>query len=103
MPACEAAWAADAHSDCPCGSRLPRLARIEGRDDDYLEYPDGRRVHPARITVAVKSPCFAHPGAQIFRDYRITQDGPAHVTIRIENPEVVEAYLGHGAAKVLRA
>jgi phenylacetate-CoA ligase len=68
---------------CPCGRRLPRLARIEGRDDDYLQYPDGRRVHPSKITVAVKSPCFRHPGKQIYRDFRITQDGPAHVTIDV--------------------
>jgi phenylacetate-CoA ligase len=77
-----AAWDASPAA-CPCGLRLPRLARIDGRDDDYITVPDGRRIHPSRITVAVKSPCFAHPGAQIFRDYRITQDGPAHVTIQI--------------------
>jgi phenylacetate-CoA ligase len=68
---------------CACGLDLPRLRALEGRDDDYLEYPDGRRVHPSKITVAVKSPCFEHPGLQIFRDYRITQDGPAHVRIQI--------------------
>lgn len=77
-----AAWEPDT-GPCACGLDLPRLRNIEGRDDDYLEYPDGRRVHPSRITVAVKSPCFEHPGAQIFRDYRITQDGPAHVTVQI--------------------
>jgi phenylacetate-CoA ligase len=77
-----AAWHASS-APCACGRRLPRLARIEGRDDDYLEYPDGRRVHPSKITVAVKSPCFRHPGRQIFRDFRITQDGPAHVTVDV--------------------
>jgi len=77
-----AAWEPDT-GPCPCGLDLPRLRGLEGRDDDYLQYPDGRRMHPSRITVAVKSPCFAHPGAQIFRDYRITQDGPAHVTVQI--------------------
>jgi phenylacetate-CoA ligase len=77
-----AAWEPDT-GPCDCGLDLPRLRALEGRDDDYIEYPDGRRMHPSRITVAVKSPCFAHPGAQIFRDYRITQDGPAHVTVQI--------------------
>jgi phenylacetate-CoA ligase len=76
------AWDPDP-SRCACGLELPRLRALEGRDDDYLEYPDGRRVHPSKITVAVKSPCFEHPGLQIFRDYRITQDGPAHVRIQI--------------------
>ncbi len=77
-----AAWEPDS-GPCGCGLDLPRVRALEGRDDDYIEYPDGRRMHPARITVAVKSPCFDHPGAQIFRDYRITQDGPAHVTVQI--------------------
>jgi phenylacetate-CoA ligase len=77
-----AAW--DPSPDpCACGLALPRLRALEGRDDDYVECPDGRRVHPSKLTVAVKSPCFAHPGAQIYRDYRITQDGPAHVTVQI--------------------
>jgi hypothetical protein len=31
----------------------------------------------------VKSPCFRHPGKQIFRDFRITQDAPAHVTVDV--------------------
>ena len=77
-----AAWEPDT-GPCNCGLDLPRLRALEGRDDDYLEYPDGRRMHPSRITVAVKSPCFEYPGAQIFRDYRITQDGPAHVLVQI--------------------
>jgi len=68
---------------CACGLSLPRLRSIEGRDDDYLEHPDGRRIHPSKLTVAVKSPCFAYPGAQVYRDYRITQDGPAHVTVQV--------------------
>lgn len=77
-----AAWEADERG-CECGLRLPAIRLIEGRDDDYLVYPDGTRIHPSKITVAVKSPCFRYPGQQIFRDYRITQDGPTHVTVQI--------------------
>jgi phenylacetate-CoA ligase len=77
-----AAWRADG-GRCDCGLELPAIRLIEGRDDDYLVYPDGTRIHPSKITVAVKSPCFRHPGRQVFRDYRITQDGPTHVTVRI--------------------
>jgi len=29
---------------CPCGRRLPRFAEIEGRSDDVLVTPDGRRI-----------------------------------------------------------
>ncbi|MFQ5514691.1 MAG: phenylacetate--CoA ligase family protein [Myxococcota bacterium] len=77
-----ASWT-ERNTPCICGLALPAMRLVEGRDDDYLEYPDGRRLHPSKITVAVKSPCFAYPGLQIFRDYRITQDGPAHVTVQI--------------------
>jgi phenylacetate-CoA ligase len=76
------AWDPDT-ARCECGLDLPRLRALEGRDDDYLQHPDGQRIHPSKITVAVKSPCFAYPGTQIFRDYRITQDGPAHVRVQI--------------------
>ena len=77
-----AAWDASGEP-CACGSPLPRVARLEGRDDDYLIAPDGRRIHPSKLTVAVKSPCFAYPGAQVYRDYRITQVGIAHVVVQI--------------------
>jgi phenylacetate-CoA ligase len=75
------AWAPDAR--CRCGLALPALRGLEGRDDDYLIYPDGRRLHPSKVTVAVKSPVFAFPGRQIYRDYRITQRGPADVLVQI--------------------
>lgn len=68
---------------CPCGRSFPVLERIEGRDDDVFLHPDGRKVHPSRITVAVKSPCFRHPGLQVFRDYQVVQDAADHVTVRL--------------------
>jgi phenylacetate-CoA ligase len=68
---------------CACGLELPRLRALEGRDDDYLQRPDGSRVHPSKLTTAVKSPCFAYPGEQVYRDYRITQDAPDHISVLI--------------------
>ena len=59
------------------------LERIEGRDDDVFVHPDGRRIHPSKITVAVKSPCFAYPGLQVFRDYQIAQTAPERVVVRV--------------------
>jgi phenylacetate-CoA ligase len=99
-----AAWDPDT-GPCACGLELPRLRALEGRDDDYIEHPDGRRVSPSRITVAVKSPCFEHPGAQIFRDYRITQDGPAHVTVQIvpgRDASLLEACVAAGRENLAR-
>jgi WD40 repeat protein/phenylacetate-coenzyme A ligase PaaK-like adenylate-forming protein len=68
---------------CLCGRALPVLERIEGRDDDVFVHPDGRRIHPSKITVAAKSPCFAYPGLQVFRDYQIAQTAPDRVVLRV--------------------
>jgi phenylacetate-CoA ligase len=68
---------------CPCGRALPVLERIEGRDDDVFVHPDGRRIHPSKITVAAKSPCFDYPGLQVFRDYQIAQAAPDRVVLRV--------------------
>jgi len=68
---------------CACGRSLPILERIEGRDDDVFLHPDGRRIHPSKITVAVKSPCFDYAGLQIFRDYQIAQKARDHVVVRV--------------------
>jgi phenylacetate-CoA ligase len=76
-----AAWAPEVR--CGCGLALPAMRALEGRDDDYLLYPDGRRLHPSKVTVAVKSPCFRFPGKQIYRDYRITQTTPTSVVVQV--------------------
>jgi phenylacetate-CoA ligase len=68
---------------CACGRALPVLERIEGRDDDVFVHADGRRIHPSKITVAAKSPCFAYPGLQVFRDYQIAQTTPDRVVLRL--------------------
>jgi phenylacetate-CoA ligase len=72
-----------ARQGCRCGRALPVLERIEGRDDDVFVHPDGRRIHPSKITVAAKSPCFAYPGLQVFRDYQIAQTAPDRVVLRV--------------------
>jgi phenylacetate-CoA ligase len=68
---------------CPCGRALPVLERIEGRADDVFVHPDGRRIHPSKLTTAAKSPCFAYPGLQVFRDYQIAQTAPDRVVLRV--------------------
>jgi phenylacetate-CoA ligase len=68
---------------CPCGRALPMLERIEGRADDVFVHPDGRQIHPSKITVAAKSPCFAHPGLQVFRDYQIAHTAHDRVVLRV--------------------
>jgi phenylacetate-CoA ligase len=43
---------------CPCGRTLPTLERIEGRSDDRVLLPDGRRLH----ALAVLEPLDGIPG-----------------------------------------
>jgi phenylacetate-CoA ligase len=39
---------------CACGRNSPYLTNITGREIDFLELPDGRRVSPYRLTTAVE-------------------------------------------------
>jgi phenylacetate-CoA ligase len=97
------AWAPEIR--CACGLALPALRGLEGRDDDYLLFPDGRRLHPSKVTVAVKSPCFRFPGRQIYRDYRITQHAPAAVRVQIvpgRDRELLEACLRESRENLAR-
>jgi phenylacetate-CoA ligase len=72
-----------AERGCPCGRSLPVLERLEGRDDDVFLHPDGRRIHPSKITAAFKFPCFEFPGLQVYRDYQIAQTAPDRAVARV--------------------
>ncbi|MEE1657657.1 AMP-binding protein, partial [Microvirga sp. CF3062] len=64
---------------CGCGRTLPRLARVEGRSDDVLYTPDGRRV--SRLGSVIKA------GAPI-REAQIVQETLARLRVRyIPAPE----------------
>ncbi len=39
--------------ECPCGRKLPRLARIEGRITDFLRLPDGKLISGPSLTLVV--------------------------------------------------
>lgn len=39
---------------CPCGRGLPRLQRVEGRQNDCLKMRDGRKISPYRLTCAIE-------------------------------------------------
>jgi phenylacetate-CoA ligase len=58
-----AAWATDQH--CSCGNPNPILVSLEGRVDDYLLLPDGRRI--GRLSTAMKRSPTIH-SAQILQD-----------------------------------
>ena len=64
---------------CPCGNRLPRLARIEGRIADCVRLADGRLLSPYRLTLAMEVV------AGIDR-YQIVQEDIGRFLIRAQGP-----------------
>jgi len=51
---------------CPCGRQSPNLLGFEGREGDMIDLPDGRRISPHLLTVAIGS-------EESIRQYRIVQ------------------------------
>ena len=68
------ALSAPAGERCACGRALPLAARIEGRLDDVVVTPDGRRV--GRLDPVFKSD---FP----IREAQITQESPERVRVRV--------------------
>lgn len=46
--------AALATEPCPCGRTSPRLVGLEGRLDEVIQLPNGRRVDPVSVSIAVR-------------------------------------------------
>lgn len=68
-----ATWSVE--RECPCGNPNPIIGKIEGRVDDYLVTPDGRRI--GRLSTALKR-CPTIHSAQIVQD----KPGHAYLLIR---------------------
>ncbi len=80
---------------CTCGAEGPSLTSIEGRDDDFLIAPDGRRLSPRLVANTVFNTLreSADP-SQVsgdVRQFQIVQDGPHSVSLRVilETPEAM--------------
>jgi phenylacetate-CoA ligase len=67
-----AAWATD--QTCLCGNPAPILTNLEGRVDDYLVTPDGRKI--GRLSTAMKRSPTIHSA-------QIVQDRPGHAYLLI--------------------
>jgi len=61
---------------CPCGSPAPRLKLIDGRQVDSLQLPDGRWIHPFRLTLALEH-------IPRLDRFQITQETPDRVRVRV--------------------
>lgn len=67
-------------SDCPCGRTFPVLERIEGRQDDCIVTPEGRRV--GRLDPIFKAVSGIH-------EARIIQDEVDHIRVEVVPRPVV--------------
>lgn len=78
----EAVWG---DGDCPCGRAFPVVERIEGRRDDTLVTPEGRRI--GRLDPIFKSVTGLY-------ETRIVQDSPTHVRVEgVTTGEFSDAHL----------
>jgi phenylacetate-CoA ligase len=72
---------------CNCGSRAPRLRALEGRDDDFVYLPNGRRLSPRFLATTVNRAfsTFSPLGGfdRHFRRFRVTQDRLDHVVVEV--------------------
>lgn len=67
------------YAPCACGRTSPRLTRLEGRVDEVLEVPDGRRI-PA---FSFLYPLFERNGASGVRQYQAVQVSGDRLEMRI--------------------
>ncbi len=63
---------------CDCGSSLPRLQRIEGREVDVITLPDGRRCSPYQFT------CELEKLAEL-RRYKVIQEAADSIRVIAES------------------
>jgi phenylacetate-CoA ligase len=72
---------------CACGSDRPRMAVVEGRDDDFLIMPDGVRLSPRIVATTVKRNADAKARqlgrSRLLTKFQVIQDRPDHVTVKI--------------------
>jgi len=61
---------------CSCGRSLPLLSFIPGRTSDLITLPDGRRVHPQRVSMIIG-------WDRSVLQYQIEQDSMNHLTVRL--------------------
>jgi phenylacetate-CoA ligase len=77
----------DGEGRCACGHRGPRMAIIQGRDDDFVILPGGRRVSPRLVATAINravaevSPLGGFD--RHFRRFQVIQDAAHHLIVRI--------------------
>jgi len=83
---------------CACGARVPSMALVEGRADDWIVLPDGRRISP-RVALTL---LFQRPdGERVagIRRYQVLQESPGEIVLKL----VLDPDAEIGLAETLRA
>jgi putative adenylate-forming enzyme len=65
-------------TECTCGSKMIAVSQIEGRTDDVLHFPGGKRVFPDFIRRTVIG---AHP---TISNYQIIQEGSDQLSLYVQ-------------------
>lgn len=81
---------------CRCGRRLPKLHRVEGRQNDCLKTRDGRRISPYRLTCTMEK----IPG---ILKYQVIQTGWDDFTVKLRAAEKLRLEAGAQVRKTMRS
>ncbi len=74
----------DPEAPCACGRPFPRLRSVDGRMQDMVETPDGRRVTALYVTYAMRQ-------FDAIEGWQVVQHDPAHITVRLLSREPLES------------
>jgi len=95
--------AMNAPARCSCGAYGPTLTSLNGRDDDFLVLPDGRRISPRMAATTVVNSLKARDAdahTQPIRQFQILQQGNAQLTLRVVlNGDGVQTPAGQARAQ----
>lgn len=89
---------------CSCGARGPALTNLDGRDDDFLSLPDGRRI-PPRLAATTVFNVFSAKASKLHmqpvRQFQIVQRGFETLRLRVVLSDSNSASVAHEAAMAL--
>lgn len=68
---------------CPCGRTLPRMTFPDGREEDWVEGPHGRRAHPQAVTTLFTD-------EREIRTYQVLQPSPGRFELLLVGTSTVD-------------
>jgi len=102
-----ASWINTESRRCSCGALGPSLSLIQGRSDDFIVLPDGRRLAPRAVDDLVMETFHASPQTAMFltgiHAYQVIQEAPDHLVVVIEASSPPPMLLAEAMQRGLRA